>query len=35
MKMDSIQKCSMEVINSLELQQMTEYEDLQFVLKWY
>lgn len=33
--MDSIQKCSMEVVNSLELQQVIEYKDMQLILMWY
>lgn len=32
--MDSIQKWSMEVVNSLELQQVIEYKDTQLILMW-
>lgn len=33
--MDNIQKCSMEAVNNLELQQVIEYKDMQLILMWY
>lgn len=29
--MDSIQKCTMEAVSSLELEQVTEYKDIQLI----
>lgn len=33
--MDIIKKFSVEVVNSLELQHVTEYKDTQLTLMWY